>query len=438
MKYFQSADRACIWRLTNHGGWGDTLGGMYVTFEACLANHRAFLMDSERNLLQRFFSPRDVMWNITAVRPTTRHDSAATWGGRMPVPMQPYSLSAADYDAYQQLKWSFNTGRQKIGNVTIIDETPRITRISSKQATVSLLSGYVSDLPKPIIVATAVKGQSLAARLHGGELTWMSAKRQADVWFRLLSPTDILRTQLERTICRSIFLVDHLDPTWQPDGYYSVYQKTLNSLMSTWQLQDRLRVVTPLCTGISEVLRFSPWTRSFHEGLSLSQALLRLFSLPPEAIMSEVDTRQKFDQLGEILRPALQRGLFALHYRTGDTTSNLLQRDDKRNSPTKGAVQRCLDKAEGLGLFMSDHGELRDLLKENDRIVPHSIPDYKLLHNVGQSTAERQQVAWSSLLTEWYLLLLMDQLVITHSGFCGTAAMFFNHESVHVCQKNLE
>ena len=410
---------------------------MYVTFEACLVNHRAFFMDSEDRLLQRFFSPRRVMWNMTAVRSATRYDPVATLRGSMPIPIQSYSLSSADYDAYQELNWSFNAKRQRIGKVITLDRRLRMSLISSTQATLSLLSGYVSDLSEPIVVATAVKGQSLASRLHKGELTWTSAKRQADVWFRLLSPTDSLRTQLERAVCRTIFLTDHLDPMWQPDQCHNAYQQTLNNLMGTWNSQIRLQVVTPLCAGLSEVLRFSPWTRNFHEGLSLSQALLIRLHLPAEVLIPEVEARRKFYQLGEILRPIMRRGLFALHYRTGDSTSHIHQRNDKRNSPTKEAVQICLDKANGLGLFMSDHNRLRNLMKENDKIVPHSIPSYSLLHNAAQSR-NKLHTAWSSLLIEWYLLLLMDELVITDSGFGGTAAMFYNHESVHICQKNME
>ena len=66
-------------------------------------------------------------------------------------------------------------------------------------------------------------------------------------------------------------------------------------------------------------------------------------------------------------------------------------------------------------------------------MIPISLPDFELLHNAAEGSKQKQTVAWSSLLTEWYILLQMEELVVTDSGYSGTAGMFFNHKNVKMC-----
>ena len=200
----------------------------------------------------------------------------------------------------------------------------------------------------------SLQGQPLPRWLRHGVVSWTSVKRQAEVWFRLLSPSDYLRGQLERTICRTFFLTDHMDPMWRPEISKNPYQQSLISLLDSWTPEARVAVVTPLCSGISEVLRLSPWTRSFDEGVSLAQALLRLLRLESQNLFSEKESQLKFERLAEVIVPKLKNGLFAVHYRTGDKTSKLNNSQDVRNPAEVIATHRCIDMAKGLGIFLSD------------------------------------------------------------------------------------
>ncbi|KAH0476442.1 MAG: hypothetical protein KVP18_003067 [Porospora cf. gigantea A] len=94
--------------------------------------------------------------------------------------------------------------------------------------------------------------------------------------------------------------------------------------------------------------------------------------------------------------------------------------------------------SQGLGVFLSDHATLRHDMQAHPQLVPISIPNFELLHNAAKDSSQKQIIAWSSLLTEWYLMLQVEELVVTNSGFSGTVGMFFNHKNVHGCPKDIE
>ena len=449
------SDKACIFRVSGLNGWGDIMGGIYTMFEACTANRRGFLMDGPDHILNRYFVPREYMWSLVPQPPLTGISGAVQPPlAEIVLSNETYSISNNDNSAYERIVARFDSEKKKIkhrlwyhrhlmGDVGRIGadfpfmETDRLTTIWAVQATVSRVTGFMGQLEAPIVIAFSEKGQALPSRLFRGEISWSSVRRQADIWFRLLSPTDFLRTQLERTICRTFFLTDHLDPTWKPDTAHSIYPQALERVIRNWSSVQRLQVMTPICTGLSEVLRLSPWTSSVQEGLSLSEALLKVFRLSAEALIPEKESRLQFDILRNHMVPILESGFFAVHYRTGDRVAKLHQRNDKRNEPTPEGTQRCIDMAPGLGLFMSDHAKLREKMLVNDRLIPLSVPEYKLLHNAAHK-GRKLQDAWDSLLTEWLLLIQMDQIVVTNSGFGGSAAMFLDHSKVHICQKGFE
>ena len=89
--------------------------------------------------------------------------------------------------------------QHSIGNVKILGpmfpflETERVSSIWGMQATVSRATAVVSGLKKSIVMGMSEKGQPLPRWLRDGVISWTSVKRQAEVWFRLLSPSDYLR-----------------------------------------------------------------------------------------------------------------------------------------------------------------------------------------------------------------------------------------------------
>ncbi|KAH0480997.1 MAG: uncharacterized protein KVP18_004695 [Porospora cf. gigantea A] len=94
--------------------------------------------------------------------------------------------------------------------------------------------------------------------------------------------------------------------------------------------------------------------------------------------------------------------------------------------------------SQGLGVFISDHATLRHEMQAHPRLIPVSIPNFELLHNAAKDSSQKQIIAWSSLLTEWYLMLQVEELVVTNSGFGGTVGMFFNHKNVYDCPKDIK
>ena len=424
-------------------------------FEACTANGRGFLMDSPEHILNRYFVPREYMWSLEPPAPLTRNCGALNPPlTDVTISNETYSISNEDYATYKTIVAAFDTRKEEIkhrlwyhrhamGDAVMVGrdfpfmKTKRLATVWAAQATVSRATGFIGELDDPIVIGFFQKGQALPSRMFHGEISWTSVARQADIWFRLLSPTDFLRTQLDRTICRTFFLTDHHDPAWEFGDAHSIYQQALQRLMRNWSSVQRLQVMTPICTGLSEVLRLSPWTATAHEGLFLSEALLRVFRESAEALIPEKESRLQFDILRDHMQPILERGFFAVHYRTGDRVAKLHRRSDTRNPPTPEGVQRCIDMAPGLGLFMSDHAELRQKMLVNDRLIPLSVPEYKLLHNAAQNGPDLR-TAWDSLLSEWLLLLQMDEIVVTNSGFGGSAATFLDSSKVHVCQKVFE
>ncbi|KAH0474787.1 MAG: hypothetical protein KVP17_002605 [Porospora cf. gigantea B] len=117
-------------------------------------------------------------------------------------------------------------------------ENERIASPWGMQTSVSEAAAFISKVDQPLAMVISQRGQSLS-KVAKGRMSWVSVKRQAEVWFRLLSPSDYLRGQLERTICRTFFLTDHMNPMWRPEISKNPYQQSLISLLDSWTPEAR-------------------------------------------------------------------------------------------------------------------------------------------------------------------------------------------------------
>ncbi|KAH0486654.1 MAG: hypothetical protein KVP17_002996 [Porospora cf. gigantea B] len=416
-------------------GWGDNIGGLTQTKAAAKETGRLFFVDSPDQFIANWFIPRDWNnpWNVTRldlerslVKPRSvmlnksLETQPETSDRRPPRDWLDYYLSRRGEQTYR-------------GDLEGVLENPVLgtRRIVTAQQPDNYFVPYFRS-PYWFMYGYVTKGYEMAYNIRSGRAKWSDFHPQRDAVFSLFALTRHAVEMLERTVARTLFLVDFADADWKP-GSSSSFQHGLKEALEQMEPLQKAVIVRRIVEGLADHHPLSPFTDSLAEASTLSHTLKRRVDLLALEAHTSEEAFLRFCR-NELL-PALGE-ITSLHYRAGDGQTWHPRHHDKRNPLTAAALRGCIASKRGPVLVFSDSQELKDQVAADVNVLPVSQPDYKLLHN--DSAASGSDPVWGTTVIEWLLMMWSDQMVVTYSGFGGTAALFLPEDKIMICKPDAE
>ncbi|KAH0487310.1 MAG: uncharacterized protein KVP18_003574 [Porospora cf. gigantea A] len=419
-------------------GWGDNIGGLTQTKAAAEETGRLFLIDSPDQFITNWFIPRDRNnpWNVTQLDLSTSLVKPRSVMLNKSLEKQPRTLGRRPPRDWLDYYLSRRGEQVLRGDLEGVLQNPVLgtRRIITAQQPDNYFAPYFRS-PFWFMYGYVTKGYEMAYNIRSGRAQWSDFHDQRDAVFSLFALTRHAIEMLERTVARTVFLVDFADADWKPESY-SDFQRGLKDALEQMEPIQRSAIVRRIVEGLADHHPLSPFVDSLSEATTLSHTL----KMRVDLLALEADTAQQVSALAFLrfcrddLVPAIGE-ITSLHYRAGDGQTWHPGHHDKRNPLSAAALRRCIASKRGPVLVFSDSQELKDQVVADANVLPVSQPDYKLLHN--DSAANGTDPVLGTTVIEWLLMMWSDQVVVTYSGFGGTAALFLPENQITICKPDV-